>query len=1175
MKKLLFFVTVFVVLIVSGLQAYALDWMLANEKYLIEDDLIMTQGTAGGSGWDIHEVGGEALSDWGRYYLKDSSKYLPVDATRKFQQVTSGKIELEYRFYFTEDIEGFRWQVRNGENPVISLVTKGGSIYAEKPDNTMQKLIDYTVDPSLTTYTAATEAEYGVRISMDLDNKLYKIYINGMLCGDDIPMSDSTIDNLFFTTTAEGTGRIYIYPIRLYKDYYLNETFVSTKAGVKTLPSYMDASASGVTVESMTSQIWPDQYNLRISSTGDNDVHYAKNIDIDSDFVAFEFFVIDTDGVGGLLAKLGDSINITMDNGSFCFNGKPFYSNYRKDLWYRVKVIADYGQGLCDLYINNIKQAENVKLGGTGRNRVSFEAISGKYINTGIDDIAVYPMQPEPEDYVQTPKKANSRLDLGIISCSLWRNGKQFGWDRIAPWSERKPLLGWYDEGNPETSDWETKFMTEHGIDFEIFCWFKPDGSGNTSIKTPNWSYAIDAYKNSKYSYMMQYCLLYENLTASCKGIDDFKEHLVPYWIEHYFKDSRYYKIDNKPVFVIYDIGRFVNQIMGGIENAAANDEYCAKAKEAIDYLRAECEKAGFDGCIVMASYSAMGNLVSFDTPKKLGIDAICPYGWDQSNGSSANFVKEKHLEMIDNGLDLVPMASMGFDSEAWGGAKGTMTNVEEFTEMCRWINKEFTINITNGKYGKKMAVIDNWNEIGEGHFICPSEGHGFAYLDAIREMFADGAEHEDILPTENQGKRMRVLYDQSRPGYKMNTGVTTNRYPTKVVLGWYFNTDTESWDIGNAFSSFDVTDGALHLVSGGGDPIITSPKFNVDASSVSYIKIRFKRSADSAAMSEFFFTTDTSPTMVWYNTYRINTSANEFNEVYIKVSDSAGWNGKITQLRFDPVATIGEAWIDSIEFLGEMEDSTDAVVVDGDIQAIPPEMIGETECLPLVNTVKNFNDKAVFDWNTDNEEELQFVIDNNAYVVKAGESTYLCNNVTFDLGKKFVMKEGIMYAPAQFIAKVMNALNYSYNPDTNTVYISIKPVSWTVENGGLNQWSANGNLYQKRDDGKSIAYRTKAYEAVLTSPDGIGIKAGRISKVTVKYKNATSTSSVKLYYRTKNSPQWSGDKVTVFKVNKNDKNLTEYTIPVDWKGDILEQIKLVVSNKVGGIEIEGIELEY
>lgn len=104
MKKLSFLVIVAALLAMCGSQAYALDWMLANEKYLIEDDLIMTQGTAGGSGWDIHEVGGEALSDWGRYYLKDSSKYLPVDATRKFQQVTNGKIELEYRFYFTEDI---------------------------------------------------------------------------------------------------------------------------------------------------------------------------------------------------------------------------------------------------------------------------------------------------------------------------------------------------------------------------------------------------------------------------------------------------------------------------------------------------------------------------------------------------------------------------------------------------------------------------------------------------------------------------------------------------------------------------------------------------------------------------------------------------------------------------------------------------------------------------------------------------------------------------------------------------------------------------------------------------------------------------------------------------------------------------------------------------------------
>lgn len=49
---------------------------------------------------------------------------------------------------------------------------------------------------------------------------------------------------------------------------------------------------------------------------------------------------------------------------------------------------------------------------------------------------------------------------------------------------------------------------------------------------------------------------------------------------------------------------------------------------------------------------------------------------------------------------------------------------------------------------GRRMVLLDNWNEFGEGHYIAPHRQYGFGYLDAVRNVFVDGPrEHLDLVP--------------------------------------------------------------------------------------------------------------------------------------------------------------------------------------------------------------------------------------------------------------------------------------------------------------------------------------------------------------------------------------------------------------------------------------------
>ena len=111
-------------------------------------------------------------------------------------------------------------------------------------------------------------------------------------------------------------------------------------------------------------------------------------------------------------------------------------------------------------------------------------------------------------DYCPVPNKVESPDYTLIMSvCSLWREGTHYGWDYVSPWDETTPVLGYYDEGIPETADWEIKYMVEHGIDFQSFCWY-PDKK-DAPFKNLECRYHLhDGFMNAEYSHMMKYCLI-------------------------------------------------------------------------------------------------------------------------------------------------------------------------------------------------------------------------------------------------------------------------------------------------------------------------------------------------------------------------------------------------------------------------------------------------------------------------------------------------------------------------------------------------------------------------------------------------------------------------------------------------------------------------------------------
>ena len=45
-------------------------------------------------------------------------------------------------------------------------------------------------------------------------------------------------------------------------------------------------------------------------------------------------------------------------------------------------------------------------------------------------------------------------------------------WEILDDFPERRPLLGYYREGDPEIADWHTYWALSHGIDFFVYDWY-------------------------------------------------------------------------------------------------------------------------------------------------------------------------------------------------------------------------------------------------------------------------------------------------------------------------------------------------------------------------------------------------------------------------------------------------------------------------------------------------------------------------------------------------------------------------------------------------------------------------------------------------------------------------------------------------------------------------------
>ena len=230
----------------------------------------------------------------------------------------------------------------------------------------------------------------------------------------------------------------------------------------------------------------------------------------------------------------------------------------------------------------------------------------------------------------------------------------------------RKPLWGYLNEADPGVMEMQIDEATKHGINVFIYDWYWYD-------RRPFLENCLnDGFLKASNSENMKFYLMWANHSADhlwdvrnshidsviWDGAVDRKEfeiicHRI---IERYFCDPRYYKINGKPVFSIFDIDNLICGL-GGVE----------KTREAVQWFAKAVADAGLNGGHLQFILRGDTNP---DMVPKLGFDSMTHYQFAMFTDIDRDYLEilndvKTQWEVIDKSYKepYYPSISLGWDN--------------------------------------------------------------------------------------------------------------------------------------------------------------------------------------------------------------------------------------------------------------------------------------------------------------------------------------------------------------------------------------------------------------------------------------------------------------------------------------------------------------------------------
>lgn len=487
--------------------------------------------------------------------------------------------------------------------------------------------------------------------------------------------------------------------------------------------------------------------------------------------------------------------------------------------------------------------------------------------------------------------KATSVPEPKPVKCDLEIGAYYFpGWDTANKWRpirdvapERKPVLGWYDEANPECADWQIKWAVENGIKFFMLDWYWSAGGRHLE----HWLH--NAYMKSKHRKYLKWCMMWANHNAPDTHSEADQRAVTQYWIDHYFAMPEYYRINDMPVVIIWAPGN-MRRDMGGSEGA----------KKLLDISQEMAKLAGYKGIYFMAM--APPSRPAVQQLKDEGYSQTTTYHYMGSGGKAADpmrfpfdLVAETNKDDWQNFQDadvlpFLPNVSTGWDSRPWHGDRSviiTGRTVPLFRKICEDA-KQWA-----AEHGVTRIALGPLNEWGEGSYIEPCAEFGFGMYETVRDVFCE----------------------KPAGGWPLNYG------PQDVGLGpydlpdmdiaprstWDFADGGQGWGPMMGISDYKVESGVMSFVTSSRDPAISAalPKLRADKFSKLVIRLKEENVPEGKDVAQLFWDIGQGTSEALSS--RVDIIADgQWHDYTIDLKANPRWRGKIASLRFDPGNTQG-----------------------------------------------------------------------------------------------------------------------------------------------------------------------------------------------------------------------------------------------------------------------------
>lgn len=278
--------------------------------------------------------------------------------------------------------------------------------------------------------------------------------------------------------------------------------------------------------------------------------------------------------------------------------------------------------------------------------------------------------------------------------------------------------------------------------------------------------------------------------------------------------------------------------------------------------------------------------------PRQISFDPFTRINWDSSNNQNSNWQMEAVQPQIEDQGTLVKLSTTDFVDSPKG--------FYFYGIDASGVEIDATIKPASGQMCLQFTTIDNtvWDK---EKMLCLSisseENHNYFFPLSQNLEWTNG-----II------NRLRFFTSESTSAELDKISVIPDKY------GWEFNypPDADGWSPWNQLSQLTVYNDAVEFELLGSDPYMGTQYLMIPANEFSQIVIRIKTS--TSGKCKFYFVSDKSPDWSEQNSISFPVVGdNQYHEYTIDLSTQAAWQGKITQLRLDPLDAPGNYSIDYI----------------------------------------------------------------------------------------------------------------------------------------------------------------------------------------------------------------------------------------------------------------------